>query len=363
MNRRIVVLVMSFFMLDGIAAQNTYKFKDCDLSFSSPEEFIAVNDNPGYGVFKSQYIQVTMNLIRSFGVTDIENELKNYLPEKEYTINRMGKPFQTENMKGVFYYATRSGYDPKYAKGIIIKDGKTILVEIMFDVSETAKVQQLISSFYTCSNDQDLNSQLITEYAGNAEGQNPNTQNSQSKDENNDVTERHKIEQEGVLTPVEDEVKQKSAKHPEVDHPNLIKITQDQKKEFIDAHNKWRADVGVPPIVWSDDLANFAAEWAVKKGEEGCNMDHRPNNSYGENLFWSSGMEFSPQYAVDSWGSEIKDYHGEAVGATNSLVGHYTQVVWRTTTEVGCAAFRCGNEILVVCNYNPPGNWIGQHPY
>jgi len=92
-------------------------------------------------------------------------------------------------------------------------------------------------------------------------------------------------------------------------------------------------------------------------------MQHRSETDYGENLYWSSGLKFNPKAVVDSWGSEKDDYHGEVVGKSNAVVGHYTQIVWRTTTEVGCAAFQCGSALLVVCNYSPAGNWMGQHPY
>lgn len=143
----------------------------------------------------------------------------------------------------------------------------------------------------------------------------------------------------------------------------LIELTPEQKKAFIKTHNSWRANVGSPDLKWSNELEIFAADWATKQGKKGCKMKHRPHNKYGENLYWSSGLKFSPKLAVDDWGSEIKDYKGEVFGESKGVVGHYTQVVWRTTTEVGCAVYQCGNKILVVCNYNPPGNWIGRHPY
>lgn len=144
---------------------------------------------------------------------------------------------------------------------------------------------------------------------------------------------------------------------------SLIELTPEQKQEFINAHNKWRSDVGSPKIAWSYKLEEYAARWATQLGKKGCKMKHRPNNKYGENLYWSSGLKLSPTLVVNDWGTEIKDYKDEVFGESKGEVGHYTQIVWRTTREFGCAVYQCGNEILVVCNYYPSGNWIGKHPY
>ncbi len=145
---------------------------------------------------------------------------------------------------------------------------------------------------------------------------------------------------------------------PDDEHSGLIELTKEQVQEFIDTHNKWRSQVNVPDLTWSNDLANYAAEWAVKQGKKNCNMKHRPDNPYGENLFWASYNIFEPATAVNEWGEEIKDYKDEVVGKTNEMVGHYTQIVWKTTSEVGCAVYKCKKSYLVVCNYNPSVNWI-----
>jgi pathogenesis-related protein 1 len=68
---------------------------------------------------------------------------------------------------------------------------------------------------------------------------------------------------------------------------------------------------------------------------------------------------------VDAWGSEKKDYNRASnTCARGKMCGHYTQVVWRTTTDIGCARAVCSDQSQVwVCNYAPPGNWRGQRPF
>jgi hypothetical protein len=67
---------------------------------------------------------------------------------------------------------------------------------------------------------------------------------------------------------------------------------------------------------------------------------------------------------VDGWGSEKRDYHGDPVTLDNlARVGHYTQMVWRGTTLVGCALALGRNSEVLVCRYSPPGNFLGRQPY
>jgi len=51
--------------------------------------------------------------------------------------------------------------------------------------------------------------------------------------------------------------------------------------------------------------------------------------------------------------------------ASGKVCGHYTQVVWKNSTKIGCAGVVCSNGggIIYGCNYDPPGNYSGQKPY
>lgn len=139
-------------------------------------------------------------------------------------------------------------------------------------------------------------------------------------------------------------------------------------KGMLARHNEWRAKVGVPPLQWSNELAQVAQEWALELARRGCEMEHRPDGGkwgtqYGENLYWSMGIRNEPGRVVDAWGDEVAFYDPKTGKCKGGVCGHYTQVVWKNTTHVGCGMARCGNQEIWVCNYNPAGNWVGEKPY
>ena len=344
------IMVTLFFLLSVMIAiaQNPYKLKDTNISFSTSEQLNVVSEKPGYAVFSNSGIQISLSQIRFLAVGGLEKELNRHFPKNEYFITQTNNFSKGDSQHGTFHFADRTGSRLRFAKGLIADGEKTILVEIEYDPAKEEEVNLLVESF--CG---------ISQLAEESESQ-PSTLNPQPEIGSNSNSSSYSTESP-ILT--ENQNQSNTPKHPPVNHPNLVTLSPVQKQEFIDAHNKWRAEVGVPPLKWSNDLENYAGEWAIINGNKNCKMQHRSDTDYGENLYWSSGMAFSPKGAVDSWGSEIEDYHGEVVGQEKAMVGHYTQIVWRTTTEVGCAAFKCGEALLVVCNYNPAGNWVGQHPY
>lgn len=127
------------------------------------------------------------------------------------------------------------------------------------------------------------------------------------------------------------------------------------------AHNQVRASVGVAPLVWSPELSRYAQDWANQLAANNCQLAHRPNRPYGESLFWTSSGA-TAQYVVDFWAAESANYDIET-NSCNGICGHYTQIVWATTTHVGCGMAACGSQQVWVCNYDPPGNLYGQKPY
>ena len=143
------------------------------------------------------------------------------------------------------------------------------------------------------------------------------------------------------------------------------------------AHNGYRLQEHDVPLVWSDEIAVYAQEWAeYLRDNYGCELQHRSwldmaEEPYGENLYgataWGMALGTTPQAVVDAWWSEIEFYDYATNGCTG-VCGHYTQVMWKGSTEVGCGMAVCdeganAQSDVWVCNYNPPGNYIGQRPW
>ncbi|KAL1544338.1 basic form of pathogenesis-related protein 1-like [Salvia divinorum] len=131
--------------------------------------------------------------------------------------------------------------------------------------------------------------------------------------------------------------------------------------DFLEAHNRARAEVGVAPLAWNETVAGYALRYAYKRYGD-CEMEHSMG-PYGENLAEGWGR-LSAVDAVGMWVNEKSCYDH----SSNSCVGgeclHYTQVVWRDSTHLGCARRQCRNGwLFVICSYDPPGNYVGQRPY
>ncbi|TKR86800.1 hypothetical protein L596_011318 [Steinernema carpocapsae] len=123
---------------------------------------------------------------------------------------------------------------------------------------------------------------------------------------------------------------------------------------------------------YSCELEAIAQKWADR-----CIYEHSQVNNIGENLYVSwpdrpgnGGLvagtklwwgelakigvgQYSPEFVFTPYLSQMK-------------VGHYTQMAWATTTEVGCGLAHClspKSKTLVVCNYRESGNWLDEQIY
>jgi hypothetical protein len=129
---------------------------------------------------------------------------------------------------------------------------------------------------------------------------------------------------------------------------------------FLDAHNRVRAKHCAPPLTWSAELAQVAQAWATHLRDSNCAFEHSNNAKYGENLAGGTVNALDPEATVAMWYDEVKIYKFPS-GGFSMNTGHFTQLVWTDTREVGCGHAECKGMDLIVCNYDPPGNWEGQY--
>ncbi len=159
--------------------------------------------------------------------------------------------------------------------------------------------------------------------------------------------------------------------------PALIIGQLDKDKlRALQVHNDARNEVGVSPLVWSEKLEQQALKYA-KQIARTNNYKHS-NTKDGENLAMFYEYEESkkvktyiysetPLYdASMAWYEEIKDYKYSKIKRfrIGPKIGHYTQMVWKDTKEVGIAsAISKNGKVYVVARYYPVGNYLGEYPY
>lgn len=123
--------------------------------------------------------------------------------------------------------------------------------------------------------------------------------------------------------------------------------------EILGAHNSKRSLHGVPSLLWDGELASYAESVASSYDCSGS-LTHT-GAPYGENL--GAGYS-SPSAVVDAWYNEINGYNFKS-----NQYNHFTQVIWKSTTKLGCAQKDCrGNNwgYYTICVYSPAGNMMGQ---
>ncbi|CBI25103.3 unnamed protein product, partial [Vitis vinifera] len=119
-----------------------------------------------------------------------------------------------------------------------------------------------------------------------------------------------------------------------------ISYAQNSPQDFLDAHNVARAEVGVGPMSWDNTVAAYAQNYTNQRIGD-CNLVHS-GGPYGENLAWGS----------------------PSLTGIDAVNLHYTQVIWRNSLRLGCARAQCNSGgWFVTCNYDPPGNYVGQRPF
>ncbi|UYV70455.1 hypothetical protein LAZ67_7003053 [Cordylochernes scorpioides] len=128
-------------------------------------------------------------------------------------------------------------------------------------------------------------------------------------------------------------------------------------------HNLLRDKHGVPPLTLSYQLCSLAQYWANHLAHTNT-FYHRNYRDIGENLFLKDtfGSDVTGEQVTKYWYNEIKWYNFyQDPALLHVKAGHFTQLVWRNTTEfgVGKARTRCG-KLIIVATYKPVGNVAGE---
>jgi len=163
---------------------------------------------------------------------------------------------------------------------------------------------------------------------------------------------------------------------PTVFQVSNAQLSSDDQNTILSMHNAERQQVGVPAMSWSDNVANDAQSWANHIASLGLTKEQFPphatweeRNPQGENLAWGDKGAFPISVFVQGWADEKSNYvPGTPISPNDFLpgvpmIGHYTQMVWSSTTEIGCGLASDVIQDYLVCRYNPSGNSYGQTPY
>jgi len=137
----------------------------------------------------------------------------------------------------------------------------------------------------------------------------------------------------------------------------------------LDKHNVYRCMHGLPDFTWDDAVAAKAQQWASNGQFAHSTNAFRTVDGvqWGENLAAGGAYKNNGAEAVQDWYKEIKytspwgtcDSDTDHSGDTSQyqMILHYTQLVWKDTTKLGCGV----NGGLWVCMYSSAGNWAGQY--
>jgi uncharacterized protein YkwD len=166
--------------------------------------------------------------------------------------------------------------------------------------------------------------------------------------------------------------------HNKIGSRSTISLTRDQKVAIVRGHNQKRLGeqaADMQRLKYNENLARLAQAWADR-----CVFEHRQHGSFeptdygfktvGENMWaWSDDSKKIPDQPIQDWFDEKANYDFNGPSCRKEPCGHYTQLVWATTREVGCGLAKCNmaglgpNTIFFVCNYGPGGNDAGKQPY
>lgn len=125
---------------------------------------------------------------------------------------------------------------------------------------------------------------------------------------------------------------------------------------ILNSTNTYREQHSAANVTYNTTLSTFASTY-LSSVQGSCTFAHS-GGPYGENLALGYPDVVA---AVDAWGNERREYDFDHPGFTEQT-GHFTQLVWKNTTAVGCGRVECGGGKgwYLVCEYWPRGNVEGE---
>lgn len=139
------------------------------------------------------------------------------------------------------------------------------------------------------------------------------------------------------------------------------------RSAMLSVHTKARRELGFAALTWNDGLAADADAYARDLARTN-RFEHAKQSAQGENLWMGTAGAYSFEEMAQGWVDEKRWYKRGLMPDISTTgrwqdVAHYTQIIWRTNTQIGCAIASNSRNDYLVCRYSPGGNIVGRDPF
>lgn len=139
--------------------------------------------------------------------------------------------------------------------------------------------------------------------------------------------------------------------------------------DCLNEHNKYRTPLGIPELTWSCTLMDSAQTWADYLAQNNIFKHSSGRQNVGENIAVGTARKYDPVALIDMWVEERqyfipgRNFPDCSTTGNYADVGHWTQMIWRKSTQIGCGTATSSGQRYLVCQYSPAGNKLGQPVY
>ncbi|MFI6095302.1 CAP family protein [Lentzea sp. NPDC051213] len=148
--------------------------------------------------------------------------------------------------------------------------------------------------------------------------------------------------------------------------PATPALAADPVAKTVELLNSYRAKHGVAALSLDSEVSRKAQEWADHLHESDA-FEHRPDNPYSENLYWTSSrtraIDTVATKALQSWYGESRGYDYAKEMTQDNVdysVLHFTAMVWKSSDRVGVGLKQGVNGTYVVLNFAERGNTLNR---